>query len=152
MRKYIYIALALLSCTMGFTACSDDEGENSNYNLVADAGAAVAGSYVGVYTRTLNGESVTAEGTITLAQADQPYFVNVTFEPVSELGLAGATVKANIIQKNDDLFIISNTGGTNNALGTSFRIYVENGKIQCNFILEQKDGRKNNEYTYEFRN
>jgi hypothetical protein len=153
MKKYIYIALALLSSSLGFTACGDDdEGGDSNYNIVADAGAAVAGDYNGTYTRTLNGESESANGTITLAQADKPYYVNVTFKAVPELKMEETTVKANIVQKNDNLFIISNTAGTGNALGTSFRIYVENGKMQANFLLKQKVGRKEYEYTYVFAN
>lgn len=152
MKKYIYIALAMLCCSMGFTACSDDEGGDSNYTIVADAGAAVAGNYEGTYTRTLDTEVKTATGTIVLAQADQPYFVNVTFKAVADFDLQEVTVKANIVQKNDKMFIISNTGGANNALGTSFRIYVDDGKMQANFVLSQKVGRKQYEYSYVFNN
>ena len=73
MKKIYLIATVLFSLALSLTSCSKDDAESSNYNIVANAGEAVAKSYTGTWTRTLGDEVVTSQGTITLAGTDQAH-------------------------------------------------------------------------------
>lgn len=150
MKKIFYIALALLTCTVTFTSCEEeDDFGNSNYEIVDDAAAAVAGTYTGTWTRTLNGVDETQTGTITLSTTDASYYVNVTFsEGLESFGVSAVTVKSNISQQGDR-FIIVNPVSTNDQ-GTSFRMYVEDGNLTGSFVKTIKNGRLSYEYSYAF--
>ena len=52
MKKILLIASVLFSAVLGFTACSSDDDEYSNYNLSSDCGAAVAKTYNGTWRIT----------------------------------------------------------------------------------------------------
>ncbi len=141
----------MLTLSLGFTSCGDDEGGNSSYNIVSDPSSVVAGSYSGTYTRTLDGESETANGVITIAAGTSKEYVNVTFEENKAFGIPQATIPCNIAQKGENRFIISNGAGAKNDLGTSFRLYVDNTKdLTANFLLTVKNGRKSYEYDFLF--
>lgn len=141
----------MLTLSIGFTSCEDDEGGNSSYTIVSDPASVVAGTYTGTYTRTLDGVSETANGTITIAAGSSKEYVNVTFEENKEFGVPQATIPCNIAQKGDSRFIIANGAGAKNALGTSFRLYVDNSKdLTANFLLTVKNGRKSYEYDFLF--
>lgn len=152
MKKFLVAALAMMTLSLGFTSCGDDEGGNSSYNIVSDPASVVAGTYNGSYTRTLEGEKETASATIVVAAGSSKDYVNVTFKECKDLGVAECTVPCNIAQKGDSRFIITNGAGAGNDLGTSFRLYVDdNTNCLANFKLTVKNGRKSYEYDFEFR-
>lgn len=151
MKKFLVAAMAMLTLSVGFTSCGDDEGGNSSYNIVSDPFSVVSGSYSGTYTRTLDGKSETANGVITIAAGTSKEYVNVTFEENKAFGIPQVTVPCNIAQKGDTRFIITNGAGAKNDLGTSFRLYVDNTKdLTANFLLTVKNGRKSYEYDFLF--
>lgn len=151
MKKFLVAAFAMMTLSLGFTSCGDDEGGNSNYNIVSDPASVVAGTYNGSYTRTLDGETQTASASISIAAGQSAEYVNVTFGECADLGVAACTVPCNIAQKGDNRFIITNGAGASNPLGTSFRLYIDNSKdCQANFKLTVKVGRKSYEYDFEF--
>lgn len=152
MKKIFLIATVLLTAALGFTACSDDDADTSSYNIVSDAGTAVAKSYSGTWTRTLGDEVVTGAGTITLAATDKPYVVKVTIATASDVALTEATFNANITQRNDNRFDIAVHKSDVFETTTGFRMIVDGGAITaCDFIKSVRVGRKNNEYFYNFR-
>lgn len=151
MKKFLVAALAIMTMSFGFTSCEDDLGGDSNYTIVSDPTTVVVGTYNGIYTRTLDGESETADGAIEISAGSSKEYVNVTFKACKDMGLAEVTVPCNIAQKGDSRFIITNGAGAKNALGTSFRLYVDNNKdLQANFLLTVKNGRKSYEYDFLF--
>ena len=150
MKKFLIAAFAMLTLSVAFTSCDDDEGGNSNFNIIADPASVVSGTYSGTYTRTLDGVPETGNGAISIAAGSSKEYVNVTFQACSAMGLSEVTVPCNIAQKGDR-FIITNGAGAKNALGTSFRIFVDNSKdMTANFKLTVKNGRKAYEYDFEF--
>lgn len=149
MKKIFYIALISLAFTSTFTSCEEDEDfGNSNYEIVSNPAEAVEGTYSGTWTRTLNGTEETVEGSITLQMADDPNYVNVKFDDELSIGVNAVTVKSNIAQQGDRFIITNNVAS--NAQGTSFRIYVENGKLTINFMKTIKSGRLSYDYSYTF--
>lgn len=150
MKKFLIAAFAMLTLSVGFTSCSDDEGGNSNYNIVSDPTSVVSGTYGGYYLRTLDNEFAQGTGSITIAAGKDKNTVEVTFGENSALGVPNVTVTCNIVQKGESRFII-NAVGSKNDLGTTFRIYVDNLKdMTANFVLNVKEGRKNYSYDFEF--
>lgn len=140
----------MLTLSVGFTSCSDDEGGNSNYNIVSDPVSVVTGTYEGYYLRSLDNEFAQGSGSITIAAGENKNTVNVTFGENSALGVPNVTVTCNIVQKGESRFII-NAIGSNNKLGATFRIFVDNSKdMTANFVLNVKEGRKNYSYDFEF--
>lgn len=79
MNKNLLIGLFTLICSVfAFTACSDDDEEKVNY----------AGTYSGQLEVTINGNTSTSEQSITLAEIDNGYQLQlVNFE------IAGITVE-----------------------------------------------------------
>lgn len=152
MKKIYLIATVLFSLALSLTSCSKDDAESSNYNIVANAGEAVAKSYTGTWTRTLGDEVVTSQGTITLAGTDQAHVVKITIATNSDVALDETTFNANITQRNDTRFDITVHASDVFTTSTGFRMIVDNGAITaCDFIKSVRVGRKTNEYFYNFK-
>ncbi len=150
MKKLFLIASILVTAVIGMTSCSDD-GEYSSYNMSSDCGAAVAKTYNGTWTRTLDTEVVTGSGAITLAGSDKSHVVNITIPENSEVNLASFNVPANITQLSETRYAITLPAGSKTFVTTTgMRAYVENGQLTMDFIMSVKVGRKNYEYTYHF--
>ena len=101
MKKYLYIAIALFACTLGFTACGNDS-DDSGYPIVPDKGAAVAGNYNGKWTiKDLDGNVVaTANGTVILAKdGEAKDYVVVSMAENAGARLKAMNSKANIAQQ-----------------------------------------------------
>lgn len=151
MKKIFIIATVFIAAALGVTSCSDDKGGESSYNLATDAGAAVAKTYTGVWTRTLGDEVVTSSGSITLSGTDKTHVVKVTIAANTDVALEEATFDANISQKSETRFGITLPVTTTFTTTTGFRILIDNGTIEtCDFIKSVRVGRKNNEYFYKF--
>lgn len=155
MKKYIYIAIALFTCALGFTACGSDS-DDSGYAIVADKGAAVAGTYSGTWTYTdADGVATEAAGTITLAKVeDNKDVVAVSFPENTAARLKALNGKANIAQQATR-FIITNTEADGNGLVNAdnvkagYRIFVDGNAIVMEFRME-KTGRGGYTHTYKF--
>lgn len=152
MKKILLIASVLFSAVLGFTACSSDDDDYSNYNLSSDCGAAVAKTYNGTWTRTLGDEeTVTSSSSITLAGTDKPHVVSITIPANDEIKMASYTVPANITQLSETRYAITLPASSNTFVTTTgMRAYVDNGELIMDFIMSVKVGRKNYEYSYHF--
>lgn len=151
MKKILFFAAALLTMSLGFTACSDDDGEYSSYNMAEDAGAAVAKSYTGTWTRTLGDEVITSTGTVTLEGTDKKNIVKVTIAANNDVALEQSTFNANITQKSETLFAITLPVTDAFTTQTGLRIMIDNGAITAfDFIKMVRVGRKSYEYYYNF--
>lgn len=170
MKKYFFIALAICTCALGFTACSEDEGEDSNFTVVANPAETVASKYnITSIAEQLEADIETISDplstSIDIEPADQPHVATVKFTPMTLLfrlkdpktgEYNGQTqtittdavdLKCNVYQQGANRFVLTNTS-TGNALGFSFRAYVVDGKFQANYIMSVKNGRK--KYDYKF--
>ena len=155
MKKYIYIAIALFTCALAFTACGDDS-DDSSYAIVTDKGTAVAGTYSGTWTYTKEEEdAITVAGTITIAAVEgDNNIVTVSFAENTDANLKALNGKANIAQQANR-FIIMNTiqdaSGLENLNNqkAGYRIFVEGSSLSMRFSFE-KSGRGTYNYTYKF--
>ncbi|MBQ9651819.1 MAG: hypothetical protein IJV13_06390 [Prevotella sp.] len=155
MKKYLYIAIALFTCALGFTACGDDDGDDSSYVLVGNKGEAVAGTYNGTWTYTdADGNAKTAAGQVILAAGETSDVVLVSFPANADARLNALNGKANIAQQADR-FIITNTAAAGNGLTNvdnvqaGYRIFVEGSALVMQFTME-KTGRGGYTHTYKF--
>ncbi|MBQ0057041.1 MAG: hypothetical protein KBT20_05220 [Bacteroidales bacterium] len=151
MKKFFIVALAAMSLSLGFTSCDDDEGGNSNYSIVSNPAAEVAGDYNVTYYRHCDdlpeAGTETATSVVTIAQSETPYVVTVTFAKCADMGIDEATVNCNVAQAGNKFFV--NAVGDNNAFGTSFRLIISKNKdLEGNFVKEVVVKRKR--YKYEF--
>lgn len=148
MKKLIYSLMTVLALGCGFTACSDDDGDEViNYSTTAEK--ASAGTYSGTWTRMKpTGDNVeTHEGTITLVATDSVGATDITFScPDLELQ---ATSVANVWNSSRGFQFVNNV--KTNGLGAEFagRISAE-GTLTASFRIEIREGRNLTEYDYSF--
>ena len=156
MKKYLYIAIALFACTLGFTACGNDS-DDSGYPIVHDKGAAVAGNYNGTWTIVdADGNKVAeAHGTIILAKdGEAKDYVVVSMADNAGARLKAMNGKANISQQAKR-FIITNTTEESGLVNvdnvkSGYRIFVgEKNDIIMQFTME-KTGRGGYIHRYTF--
>lgn len=148
MKKIIYSFIAVLALGCGFTSCgSDDDDDNISYSTPAEE--ASAGTYTGIWTRSLDGVDETYSGTVTLESAGKTGVTKVTFScPESSLN---ATSVANIWNAKYDFMFMNQTVSTENGLGASFAGRItETGVLTTSFTITQKVGRKSYNYNYSF--
>jgi hypothetical protein len=148
MKKYIFSVIAALALSCTFVACGDDNDDPViNYDTTAAQGS--AGTYSGTWTRTGDDGSETYSGTVTLAAGSEANVTNVTFScPETSLD---ATSIANVWHANYGYQFFNQTASSANGLGVSFSGRIdENGNMTTSFTLNQKVGRKNYKFNYEF--
>ena len=148
MKKYIFSAIAALALSCAFVACGDDNDDPSiNYDKTAAQGS--AGTYSGTWTRTGDDGSETYSGSVTLEAGSGANVTNVTFScPETSLD---ATSIANVWHANYGYQFLNQTASAANGLGTSFAGRIdENGNMSTSFTINQRVGRKNYEFKYEF--
>lgn len=148
MKKYIFSAIAALALSCAFVACGDDNDDPSiNYDKTAAQGS--AGTYSGTWTRTGDDGSETYSGSVTLEAGSGSNVTNVTFScPETSLD---ATSIANVWHANYGYQFHNQTASTANGLGASFAGRIdENGNMSTSFTINQRVGRKNYEFKYEF--
>ena len=148
MKKYIFSAIAALALSCAFVACGDDNDDPSiNYDKTAAQGS--AGTYSGTWTRTGDDGSETYSGSVTLEAGSGANVTNVTFScPETSLD---ATSIANVWHANYGYQFFNQTASTANGLGVSFAGRIdENGNMSTSFTINQRVGRKNYEFKYEF--
>ena len=148
MKKYIFSAIAALALSCAFVACGDDNDDPSiNYDKTAAQGS--AGTYSGTWTRTGDDGSETYSGSVTLEAGSGSNVTNVTFScPETSLD---ATSIATVWHANYGYQFHNQTASTANGLGASFAGRIdENGNMSTSFTINQRVGRKNYEFKYEF--
>ena len=112
MKKLLYSIIATLAFSCTLVACSDSNDDES-YTYSTSADQATAGTYTGTWTRTLDGESETFEGSISLSSAGKAGVSNITFSNglgaafsgrISEDGVitAGFTISQKVGRKSYD--------------------------------------------------
>ncbi len=139
MKNSIYTAVLLLSMGIALMAC---ERESADEIVIHDTTPELEaeGQYVGVWTRTIQGDTVevTAPGSIVL-EADTLYVGRVTF--VSEEFDLNKSSKANIAYAGKG-FIYYNNNETNE-LGTPFYGRIDGDSVNiASFELRIRVGRK----------
>lgn len=143
MKKILLALFAFMAFAM--TACQDkyeevDPGAPSNPEKTG------AGVYTGTWSRTFEGVTTTAEGTITIAPGETNYVCEVTVD-CPELALNAATDNS-IANINPALAFYQSTAN-NIALSFYGRIQKD-GSIEMNFSKIVKEGRKSLNYVYSF--
>ena len=151
MKKLFYICMACLA-VFGFASC-EPEGMVDNTPVSGHPEQDVAGVYVGTWTRILEKDTVSGEGTIILS-ADTTYVVNVEVSAVPAINLDAMTSVANIAQDSHYGTKFYNNSATN-GFGTIFRggtTNMDNGEdeLKISFIKTVKVGRKSYNYNYSF--
>ena len=133
-NKLIYTLIAVFA-TVAFTACNDD---NTTIYEVS-AGQGISGEYTGEWSKTLDGVTETAQGTMVFTTSDLGgNFANIT---VTSAALdIDMTSVVNVTHANGD-YIFTNTKDTN-GFGTSFmgRVYAD-GSATIYFVKVVKSGR-----------
>lgn len=143
MKKILFGLFAILAMTL--TSCKDEAGLPGAGDPVNVAGE-VAGVYTGTWSRTLNTEPdkpSTAEGTITLTQVDDEFYVVTVDSKCADLNV-DLSAPANINPRK--VFFNSTT----TAYGNSFSGKVVDNAVSLDFTLTVKEGRKQYIYNYSF--
>lgn len=146
MKKLLLFPLFTIALALAFSACSDDEDES----FVSDGHPEVTaqGTYQGVWTRVYSGDTVTANGYITVTATDTAYCADITFY-CADFDLS-ATAVSNITYANSNTAFYYGNGSTDNGLGTQFGGMISNGAATVLFTKSTTVGRKEYEYTYSF--
>lgn len=146
MKNILKTIFMAVMCVITATSCDDKVG-------VADAGPVgnpekeIAGTYTGVWSKTLNDDTQTAPGTITFTAGDRNYVANINVScPEFDVNLSGT---CNVVN-NSVGYVFYNQEAKNNGFGTPYTGRVVNGNASIKFTLTVKDGRKQNNYVFEF--
>lgn len=150
MKKLFYSLFVVLSLGCTFVSCGDDD-DDANYNYTTTPEIASAGTYIGTWTRTLDGVAEEFSGSVTLTATDRAGVTNVQF--VCEGATLDASSVANIWNANDGFGFMQQitTGNTDNGLGAAFagRVLAD-GSLTTSFTLTQRQGRVTKTYIYNF--
>ncbi len=147
MKKFIYSAIAVIALSCTFVACNSDDDESISFSTTAEQGS--AGTYSGKFTSTSDSGTETYNGTVTLAATDSTGVTNISFE-CADANISATSV-ANVWHSNYGYQFVNQVVSDANGLGVSFTGRIdENGNIVVAFTKNQKVGRKNYEFKYEF--
>ena len=143
MKKLIIILVAAVA----MIACNKNEDPVIHFDKTASEG--IAGTYVGTWTRTLNGESESGEGTIVFAPCDsaQAYVCKVT-ATCADLSI-NSTGITNVIHSDYEYVFYNNSEKPEAGFGAKFsgRVYKD-GSADMQYKMEQKVNKK--KYTFNF--
>ena len=142
MKKLIIIlvaAVALIGCK---------KNEDIHFDQTASQG--IAGTYVGTWTRSLDTDSVSGEGTITFVANDT--LANVATITAScanpEINRTGIV---NVVHSDYEYVFYNNSDKEEAGFGAKFsgRVYKD-GSIDMQYSVDEKVGRKRNTYNFSF--
>jgi hypothetical protein len=146
MKKIIYSLFAILTVCSIFASCGDD---NEATAPSGNPATAAAGTYSGTFTRVLDKDTVTAEGTITVTATDSMYCADLKFES-STFSLSSTAVSDIAYAGSDGKTFVYNSPSSSNGLGAAFCGRIADGKATSMFTLTQRSGRKSYSYKYTF--
>lgn len=138
----------MLFVAMSLVSCSDDTEEGPA--IISNPEQKVAGTYVGTWTRVLDGEApVTAQGKV-IVDTNDAYVVNITIEDCPDVTLTDMEqALANVCALSDGSITVANPI-SDNKWGSPFYGKVTNGNLQFAFRKIVKVGRKQYEYSFTF--
>ena len=141
MKKLLIIlvaAVALIGCK---------QNEDIRFDKTASEG--IAGTYVGTWTRTLNDDVVSGEGSITFVASDQ---ANVgTISAFCENPAINRTGIVNVAHADYEYVFYNNSTKDEAGFGAKFsgRVYKD-GSIDMQYSVEEQVGRFKNTYNFSF--
>lgn len=139
--------LIIMAVALGLIACQKQE--NIKFDKTASQG--IAGTYTGIWSRTLVGEgnSEVGDGSIVFEATEDPYVARVTVscaEPaINRSGLV------NVSHADHGYVFYNNSTSAEAGFGSAFsgRVYKD-GSIDMQYIVEEQVGRFKNKYKFEF--
>lgn len=141
MKKLFIIlvaAVALIGCK---------QNEDIRFDKTASEG--IAGTYVGTWTRTLNDDVVSGEGSITFVASDQ---ANVgTISAFCENPAINRTGIVNVAHADYEYVFYNNSTKDEAGFGAKFsgRVYKD-GSVDMQYSVEEQVGRFRNTYQFTF--
>lgn len=133
--------LTILFAVVCLAACN--QHENIKFDKTASEG--IAGTYVGTWTRTLNEEVVSGEGTVVFTATEDAYVASIAASCENPaINRQGIT---NVVH-SDHEYVFSNNKGDFGAM-FSGRVYKD-GSIDMQYKVEEQVGRFKNTYTFTF--
>lgn len=145
MKNIIKTLILFLVCA-GISSCDNSVG----YPDPGPAGNPekdIEGVYTGTWTRTLDGNSVEGQGSITFTPGENAYTTNVAVScPEFGIELNGV---ANVVNYSEG-YKFYNQDAKGNGFGVVFDGRVVNGIAYIKFTITQKEGRKQYLYNYNF--
>ena len=147
MKKIIYSLILFMAFGFACVSCSDDDDDAAAPS--GNAASVAAGTYTGTWTRILDSDTLTAEGTMIVSATDSAYTADIAYA-CSTFNLNTSSV-ANFAYSgaSGSLFDYSN-GSTSNGMGTIFCGKITDGVATAIFSYTQKSGRKSYTYKYSF--
>ena len=141
MKKLLIILVAALT----LVGCSNNEV--IKFDKTASEG--IAGTYVGTWTRTLNNDVVSGEGSITFVASDQ---ANVgTISAFCENPAINRTGIVNVAHADYEYVFYNNSTKDEAGFGAKFsgRVYKD-GSVDMQYSVEEQVGRFRNTYQFTF--
>ena len=141
MKKLFIIlvaAVALIGCK---------QNEEIKFDKTASEG--IAGTYVGTWTRTLNDDVVSGEGSITFVASDQANVGTIT--AFCENPAINRTGIVNVAHADYEYVFYNNSTKDEAGFGAKFsgRVYKD-GSVDMQYSVEEQVGRFRNTYQFTF--
>ena len=141
MKRLLIILVAALT----LIGCS--KNEVIKFDKTASEG--IAGTYVGTWTRTLNDDVVSGEGTITFVASEQPNVGTIT--ALCANPAIDRTGIVNVAHSDYEYIFYNNSDKQEAGFGAKFsgRVYKD-GSVDMQYTVEEVVGRFKNTYQFTF--
>ena len=141
MKKLLIIlvaAVALIGCK---------QNEDIRFDKTASEG--IAGTYVGTWTRALNDDVVSGEGTVTFVASDQANLATISAN--CENPAINRTGISNVAHSDYEYIFYNSSNKPEAEFGAKFsgRVYKD-GSINMQYSVEEQVGRFRNTYNFSF--
>lgn len=141
MKKFLIIILAattLLGCK-----------QNEEIRFDQSASEGIAGTYVGTWTRALDNDVASGEGTITFVAGDKPNVCTITATCANPA--INRTGISNVVHSDYEYVFYNNSAKPEAGFGTKFsgRVYKD-GSVDMQYSVEEQVGRFKNIYQFTF--
>lgn len=154
MKKLIYSMIAMLAMGLGFTACSDDDGDDADYSYVTTPEIAAEGTYTGMFTRIQTNSSTaqpeSGEGIVAVIANDTLTNIATVVVDCEALGLTGDKnfVAVNMTYANDKINFFNQSGEIAMKYVTGH--ITNDGLLSLTFDISIRSGRSTKPYRFTF--